>query len=393
MSRGSSGIGLARVTQAGRQSAMRTGGNSPDGLPNLTGAALSPILHGAEDGSLAERVGFEPTESCNSALFKSAAFDRSATSPRERIAAARTARSVARISSRVGVSAAAVSGSMFLETRNVSSPVVTMPVVLGGEARSALADQPMRELQPDAVAERRVDVRLRDIGLQLERALEGVHREVGPDAQQHGWQRGLDRHRGHDPGTGRAALPRVDGEEHEWGAIALGVELREERLGAGEVRLELPAHVRVGQVILVEREPAFGNASWTGESPIGCSCQPAGAAGRTAPHSAIPPGPARIRQGNRPGEQRQGGCGARDDRWSDLDHDRARDEVEPATAPLVDEDPDVANVEHETGDPVADEAQDGLPVEIGPPSTSRTTLTPICFMPGVCPSLDQKYGK
>ena len=76
---------------------------------------------------MAERVGFEPTESCNSALFKSAAFDRSATSPPERIAAAQEpTRSVARISSRVGVSAGAVSGSTFLETRNVSSPVVTM---------------------------------------------------------------------------------------------------------------------------------------------------------------------------------------------------------------------------------------------------------------------------
>ena len=31
--------------------------------------------------AVAERVGFEPTESCNSALFKSAAFNRSATSP------------------------------------------------------------------------------------------------------------------------------------------------------------------------------------------------------------------------------------------------------------------------------------------------------------------------
>jgi hypothetical protein len=39
----------------------------------------------AEGWLLAERVGFEPTESCNSALFKSAAFDRSATSPRVRI--------------------------------------------------------------------------------------------------------------------------------------------------------------------------------------------------------------------------------------------------------------------------------------------------------------------
>jgi 3-oxoacyl-[acyl-carrier protein] reductase len=32
--------------------------------------------------SLAERVGFEPTEACTSAVFKTAAFDRSATSPR-----------------------------------------------------------------------------------------------------------------------------------------------------------------------------------------------------------------------------------------------------------------------------------------------------------------------
>jgi hypothetical protein len=34
---------------------------------------------------VAERVGFEPTKSFDSALFKSAAFNRSATSPPERI--------------------------------------------------------------------------------------------------------------------------------------------------------------------------------------------------------------------------------------------------------------------------------------------------------------------
>ena len=56
----------------------------------------------------------------------------------------------------------------------------------------------------------------------------------------------------------RAALARVDAEEYEWGAIALGVELREQRVGAGEVRLELPAHVRVGEVSLVERQPPLG---------------------------------------------------------------------------------------------------------------------------------------
>jgi hypothetical protein len=32
-------------------------------------------------GEVAERVGFEPTDSLESALFKSAAFNRSATSP------------------------------------------------------------------------------------------------------------------------------------------------------------------------------------------------------------------------------------------------------------------------------------------------------------------------
>ena len=35
---------------------------------------------------MAERVGFEPTKSFDSALFKSAAINHSATSPRERIA-------------------------------------------------------------------------------------------------------------------------------------------------------------------------------------------------------------------------------------------------------------------------------------------------------------------
>jgi hypothetical protein len=36
---------------------------------------------------VAERVGFEPTKSFDSALFKSAAFNRSATSPAGRVAA------------------------------------------------------------------------------------------------------------------------------------------------------------------------------------------------------------------------------------------------------------------------------------------------------------------
>ena len=39
----------------------------------------------AHHGRLAERVGFEPTKSFDSALFKSAAINHSATSPRERI--------------------------------------------------------------------------------------------------------------------------------------------------------------------------------------------------------------------------------------------------------------------------------------------------------------------
>src|SRR5215207_10828072 len=48
-------------------------------------AAVLPTVGVPRDRMLAERVGFEPTGSCDPALFKSAAIDRSATSPSGRI--------------------------------------------------------------------------------------------------------------------------------------------------------------------------------------------------------------------------------------------------------------------------------------------------------------------
>ena len=59
----------------------RATGTRPDHSPCLRDGARSMGRPGAGRQALAERVGFEPTESCNSTLFKSAAFNRSATSP------------------------------------------------------------------------------------------------------------------------------------------------------------------------------------------------------------------------------------------------------------------------------------------------------------------------
>ena len=142
------------------------------------------------------------------------------------------------------------------------------------------------------------------------------------------------------------ALPRIDREEHERGSIALRVELREERGGAREVRLELTAHVRVGQIGLVERQPPLGQRELHGRV-ADRALLPACRRGRSGARRRRF-GPARhaAGKGNRPGEQRQGGSGPREVvECSGLDHDRARDEVHPTAAPLVDEDPDVADIE------------------------------------------------
>src|ERR1700740_2964345 len=47
-------------------------------------------------------------------------------------------------------------------------------------------------------------------------------------------------------------------------------------------------------------------------------------------------------------------------RSSALDDDRARDQVVPASAPAVDEDPGKSKVEHDARDPHSDEPQTGL---------------------------------
>ena len=131
-------------------------------------------------------------------------------------------------------------------------------------------------------------------------------REVGPDAEEEWWQRGLDRDRGHDRRKpARAALARIDAEEHEWSAIALRVELREERVGAGEVRLELPTHVRVGQISLVERQPPLGQ-----RQPHGGVADrvllPAGGSGRSgARRRRFRPSRHATGKDNRPGDQRE----------------------------------------------------------------------------------------
>jgi hypothetical protein len=50
-------------------------------------------------GAVAERVGFEPTDSLESALFKSAAFNRSATSPGPNDSSARAGRAYGEVRS------------------------------------------------------------------------------------------------------------------------------------------------------------------------------------------------------------------------------------------------------------------------------------------------------
>ncbi len=50
------------------------------GQPSVLGRSRPSMLRRSR-AEMAERVGFEPTKSCDSALFKSAAFNRSATSP------------------------------------------------------------------------------------------------------------------------------------------------------------------------------------------------------------------------------------------------------------------------------------------------------------------------
>ena len=70
--------------------------------------------------SVAERVGFEPTKSFDSTLFKSAAFNRSATSPRARIA--RSARHRGQRSSGAGVGV----GIVWL-SRPFRSKIVALP--------------------------------------------------------------------------------------------------------------------------------------------------------------------------------------------------------------------------------------------------------------------------
>jgi hypothetical protein len=74
-------IRLRALAQAERGAAS---GLDDPGVP--TRAAQTGRRHGAH---VAERVGFEPTKSFDSALFKSAAINRSATSPRNRIPAVR----------------------------------------------------------------------------------------------------------------------------------------------------------------------------------------------------------------------------------------------------------------------------------------------------------------
>jgi hypothetical protein len=86
-------IGLRALAQAER--APAPGGHDPrvaTALAQTDGRAAVRRRHRADPprGRVAERVGFEPTKSFDSALFKSAAINRSATSPVRRIPATST---------------------------------------------------------------------------------------------------------------------------------------------------------------------------------------------------------------------------------------------------------------------------------------------------------------
>ena len=50
---------------------------------HLAGEHLQPLGHLSAYKILAEEVGFEPTDACTSTVFKTAAFDHSATPPRK----------------------------------------------------------------------------------------------------------------------------------------------------------------------------------------------------------------------------------------------------------------------------------------------------------------------
>ena len=76
---------IARESRIRLRELAQAKGRSPSGFddPRVpTCVAQTGRRHGAH---VAERVGFEPTKSFDSALFKSAAINRSATSPRHRI--------------------------------------------------------------------------------------------------------------------------------------------------------------------------------------------------------------------------------------------------------------------------------------------------------------------
>ncbi len=70
--------GNRRTAPAGPPVRVATQHDRSSGSRSGSGASRTVV-------PVAERVGFEPTKSCNSALFKSAAFNRSATSPGRRI--------------------------------------------------------------------------------------------------------------------------------------------------------------------------------------------------------------------------------------------------------------------------------------------------------------------
>src|SRR3990172_5038108 len=71
---------------AGLKVAERRGFEPPDRsypINRLAGGCLQPLGH-LSAGRLAEGVGFEPTEPCGSAVFKTAALDHSAIPPLDR---------------------------------------------------------------------------------------------------------------------------------------------------------------------------------------------------------------------------------------------------------------------------------------------------------------------
>ena len=85
--------GIAGVARVGRRALAQPEGGAAtrhDDPRGTAGAAQAGRWAGHRRlrmGRMAERVGFEPTKSFDSALFKSAAINRSATSPRARIPA------------------------------------------------------------------------------------------------------------------------------------------------------------------------------------------------------------------------------------------------------------------------------------------------------------------